>query len=176
MNVRRLPSLPLNCAAILTVAHLVFGSQPHRVSYNLTVQQRNVLQSWLSKHPSFRLATDADCQCADDIERMRNGSDGAPVRDYHPYQVNADFNGDGRDDFAAVVVEDGKADSFMLLVFNGPLASSAPASFVKSLGRMAGDGLFFYPRRNARLVVGRFESEGVLLEPRGKSYTLDWMK
>jgi hypothetical protein len=104
---------------------------------------------------------------------MRNGYNGAvaPVRDYHPYQVSAVFNGDGRDDFAVVVVEDGKADSFMLLVFNGPLPSTATASFIKPLSGMAGEGLFFHPRRKARLVVGRFESEGVLLEPRGKSYT-----
>jgi len=167
----------LNCVAILTVANLAFGSQPQRISYNLTVQQRNVLQSWLSKQPRLRLATDADCECPEDITLMRNGYNGiaAAVRDYHPYQVSGDFNGDGRDDFAVVVVEDGKADSSALVVFNGPLTSAAP-SFLKPLGRMVGDGLFFYARKNARLVVGRFESEGVLLEPRGKSYRLDWVR
>jgi hypothetical protein len=136
-----------------------------------------VLQTWFSKQSSLRLATDADCECAEDIELMRNGYNGnaAAVRGYHPYQVSGDFNGDGHDDFAVVVVEGGKADSSRLVVFNGPLSTATP-SFVKLLGRMSGNGLFFYPRRNARLVVGRFESEGVLLEPRGKSYTLDWVK
>jgi hypothetical protein len=122
------------------------------------------------------LATDADCECAEDIELMRNGYNGnaAAVRGYHPYQVSGDFNGDGHSDFAVVVVEGGEADSFKLVVFNGPLRSTATPSFVKPLGRMAGNGLFFYPRRNARLLVGRFESEGSLLEPHGKSYTLEW--
>ena len=61
-------------------------------------------------------------------------------------------------------------------MFNGPLRSTAGPSFVKPLGKMAGDGLFFYPRKNDSLLVGRFESEGVLLEPRGKSYTLEWVR
>ena len=51
------------------------------------------LQNWLSKQSSLRLATDADCECAEDIELMRNEYNGlaAAVRDYHPYQVSGDF-------------------------------------------------------------------------------------
>ena len=169
-------AVALNCAAALPTASLTFVAQPHHISYDLSLKQRNALEKWLSKQSSLRLATDADCECAEDIELMRNGYNGnaAAVRGYHPYQVSGDFNGDGQDDFAVVVVERGKTDSSKVVVFNGPLRSAATPSFVKSLGRMAGNGLFFYPRKNARLVVGRFESEGVLLEPRGKSYTLKW--
>jgi hypothetical protein len=37
-RVWELPAIPI-------VANRIFGSQPHRVMYNLTGQQRNVLQS-----------------------------------------------------------------------------------------------------------------------------------
>ena len=88
---------------------------------------------------------------------MRNGYGKAwsAVPDYHPYIATGDFNGDGVTDFAVVVIDGAKsANSFEILVFNGPSHSNTKApAFVQS--RLEGDALFFGPPRSKpyRLVV-----------------------
>src|SRR5258708_6431833 len=75
--------------------------------HTLTAQdQTAVLKGWLDQHHQYRLATDKDCDCAGDIEQMKTGYRGLtkPVRDYHPYVATGDFNGDGVEDFAVVLL------------------------------------------------------------------------
>jgi hypothetical protein len=112
---------------------------------------------------------------------MRKGVGGQwkPVPDYQPYVATGDFNNDGDGDFAAVVVDTTKPidKGFTLLVFNGPFTTSsenAIPAFEKGGLNLQGAGLFFGPPRPQphRLVVGRFESEGMLLQPSGRSYRL----
>ena len=53
--------------------------------------------------------------------RTRNDGRWKPVPDYHPYMVTGDFNRDGMNDFAVVVVKEHAEHDFSLLVLNGPL-------------------------------------------------------
>ena len=146
----------------------------------LTTEQEKVLSSWLAQHSNYRLATDADCDCADDIKQMREGygDASAAVRDYHPYVATGDFNGDRVEDFAVALI-DGKAQAgtFTLVVFNGPLSNrpSEPA-FVKPDLQLLQEHLFYFgpPRpKPYRLFVGRFESDfGFTLEPSRRTYRI----
>ena len=149
---------------------------PAWAGHTLTIQEKKVLESWIGRHPEYRIATDDDCDCANDIKQMKAGSGGLwkPVPDYHPYVVTGDFNGDGIEDFAVVVIERSKQkNSFELLIFNGPLKSGALPAFTESGLDLKHQGLFYGPPRPKpyRLLLGRFESDsGSLLLPSGHSY------
>jgi len=154
-------------------------SVPARSGHTLTAHEEKVLHSWLAHHPEYRIATDKDCDCADDIKQMKAGWGGAwkPVPDYHPYTATGDFNGDGVEDFAVVVVERSKQENnFALVVFNGPFRSeTASPAFIQSGLDLKYQGLFYGPPRPKpyRLLVGRFESDsGSLLIPHGRGYRL----
>jgi hypothetical protein len=163
---------------LLLTACLVVGL-PAWCGHTLTAQEQKALEGWLARHAEFRVATDEDCDCADDIKQMKVGAGGAwkPVPDYHPYVATGDFNGDGAEDFAVVVVERSKQENdFALVVFNGPfkLETASPA-FMQSGLDLKYQGLFYGPPRPKpyRLLVGRFESDsGSLLIPRGHGYRL----
>ena len=157
---------------------LVLGL-PVWCGHTLTAQAQKVLEGWLARHAEFRVATDEDCDCADDIKQMKAGAGGAwkPVPDYHPYIATGNFNGDGAEDFALVVVERSKqANNFALVVFNGPFKSeTASRAFMQSGLDLKYQGLFYGPPRPKpyRLLVGRFESDsGSLLIPHGHGYRL----
>jgi len=145
--------------------------------HTLTGQQQKILRNWLAQHPEYRLATDEDCECSSDIKQMRAGYGGLwkAVPDYHPYIATGDFNGDGVQDFAAVVVNLSKQqNNFTWLVFNGPF-ESAPPAFIQSGLDLKHHGLFYCPprKRPYRLLVGAFESDtGSLLIPKGRGYRL----
>jgi len=146
--------------------------------HTLAADQQKVLASWLVQHAEYRVATDSDCQCEDDIARMRAGY-GDPkeaVPDYHPYCAIWDFNNDGTEDFAVILI-DGRAQTakFTLAVFNGPLTSRplAPAFVKRGLHR--GDALFYGPpgTKPSPLLVGPFESySGFLLVPGRGTYKI----
>jgi len=162
----------------LLMACLMLGV-PAWSGHTLTVQEQKVLESWLARHREFRLATDEDCDCADDIKQIKAGSGGAwePVPDYHPYVATGDFNSDGVEDFAVVVLERSKEENnFALVVFNGPFKSeTASPAFMKSGLDLKYHGLFYGPPRPKpyRLLLGRFESDsGSLLVPHGRGYRL----
>jgi hypothetical protein len=145
-------------------------------SHTLDSGQKSVIVAWLSNHPGYRLANDRDCSCDEDIKEMRAGDGGVwkPVPDYHPYITSGDFNDDGSMDFAVVVINTRKAHDFTLLVFNGPLDVGHPVPAFVDRGDFAGIGLAYGPPRPKpyRLIIGRFASEGLLLQPRGKTYRL----
>jgi hypothetical protein len=162
---------------LLTVCLVL--SVPAWSGHTLTGQEQKVLKSWLARHPEYRLATDEDCECADDIKQMRAGYGGAlkPVPDYHPYIATGDFNGDGVEDFAVVVLDRSKQEkNFALVVFNGPFKSeTASPAFMQSGLDLKYSGLSYGPPRPKpyRLLLGPFESDsGVLLIPRGRGYRL----
>jgi len=148
--------------------------------HTLTSQEQQVLKTWLLRHSEYRQGTDQDCDCAGDIAEMKAGSGGVwkPVPDYHPYALTGDFNGDGAEDFAVVVVDHSKQEkNFVLIVFNGPFKSEiARPAFMQSGLDLSGYGLFYGPPRPKpyRLLLGRFESDsGSLLIPNGRGYKWD---
>jgi hypothetical protein len=165
---------------VFTVLVCIVVITPVSAEYSLRSPEQKILEKWLAQHPEFRVAADADCACAEDIQQTKTGDGGnwPSVPDYHPYTAVGDFNSDGVRDLAIVVVDRSKsAQNFTLLVFNGPLASKtgAPPAFVASGLDLRGQGLFFGPPRPKpyRLVIGPFESDNTaILVPRGLTYTL----
>jgi len=163
---------------IFAVALALALSQSASAGYLLSIDQKNVVTAWLSKHPGYRLANDKDCACDEDLRTMRATGYGGrwkPVPDYHPYAVSGDLNGDGNIDFAVAVIRTNAARKFTILVFNGPIKSVTDApSFVDSDSDLTGVGFFYGPPRPKpyRLVVGAFESEGYVLEPKSRTYRL----
>lgn len=141
--------------------------------------EQRVLKIWLARHSTYRQATDEDCDCAGDIQQIRAGYGGwKPVRDYHPYIATGDFNGDGVEDFAVVLVDRSKQDkNFALIVFNGPFKSETPSpAFFQPGMDLKYIGLFYGPPRPKpyRLGLGPFESDsGGLLVPHGRGYRWD---
>ena len=146
-------------------------------AHTLNPEEQKIFGDWLRRNPSYRAATDADCDCPQDIQQMKAGygGDWKPVPDYHPYIATGDFNGDGVRDFAVVVVDFSRpTENFTLLVFNGPFGSKpvSPA-FVEARLDLRYEGLSFGPPRPKpyRLVVGPFESDNTwILVPRGRTY------
>lgn len=169
----------MQTARSLVFVAMCFASVvPAWAGHTLSAAEQKALGTWLTKHPVYRLATDGDCDCADDIKQMKAGSGGKwkPVPDYHPYAATGDFNSDGVEDFAVVVIDRSKLkDNFVLLVFNGPFPSKTVSpAFMKSGLDLTDQGLFYGPPRPKpyRLVQGPFESEGWVLVPHGRTYKL----
>lgn len=132
---------------------------------------RPPLLQWLAANPGWRLATDVDCNCASDIDEVRQGGGAWPANPtYHPYFVSGDFNGDGKPDVAVIVL--GPSDSRALLIFNGPLTEHTVPAYrsTKHVG-----ALFFGPPRPRpyRLLVGEFATEAGALRPRGRTYVYE---
>jgi hypothetical protein len=162
---------------LTVVALLSLGNSRLFASHTLDSRQMSVVTAWLSDHRGYRLASDRDCACDEDIQAMRAGSGGdwKPVPDYHPYVASGDFNGDGVTDFAVVVISTVKARDFTLLVFNGPVDAHRPVpAFVDQHRDLTRTGLFYGPPRPKpyRLLIGPFESEGLVVQPRGQTYRL----
>jgi hypothetical protein len=153
---------------------------PAWAGHTLSTEEQQALKNWLSRHSAYRQAIDEDCDCAGDIEQMKTGYGGLtkPVRNYHPYVATGDFNGDGVEDFAVVVLDRSKKEkNFALVVFNGPFKSEtlSPA-FMESGMDLKYMGLFYGPPRPKpyRLLLGPFESDsGGLLVPHGRGYRWD---
>jgi len=146
--------------------------------HTLNAQQEKVLASWLSQHAEYRAATDADCQCEDDIRQTKAGYGNSKeaVPDYHPYSATGDFNRDGAEDFAVVLIDRRvQTANFVVVVFNGPFTNRnvAPAFIKRSLHRS--DALFYGPpgKKPSPLLVGPFESDsGFLLVPSRGTYKI----
>jgi hypothetical protein len=165
---------------ILVMAACFIVSVPAKAGHTLSSAEQQTLKNWLALHPEYREATDEDCGCAANIQQVRSGSGGIwkPVPDYHPYVATGDFNSDGVEDFAVVLIDRKKKEkNFVLVVFNGPFKSlkSSP-TFTESDLELQNEGLFYGPPRPKpyRLLLGRFESDsGALLIPHGPGYKWD---
>jgi len=151
---------------------------PAWCGHTLAADQQKALASWLAQHAEYRAATDSDCQCEDDIRQMRAGY-GDPkeaVPDYHPYRATGDFNSDGAEDFAVILIDGHlQTANFTLVVFNGTVTNrpAAPAFIKRGLHRS--DALFYGPPRTkpSPLLVGPFESDsGFLLVPNRGTYKI----
>ena len=137
--------------------------------------EKQRLSDWLDDHPEMRVPSEAECACSDQIARLRKSgawSKGNP--DYHPYVTVADLNGDGVEDFAVMLAENGvSSEPGVLVIFNGPFGRSGgePALVHRRLPLVR--YALFLTMENHRLLVGPFESEGCILQPKGATYAED---
>jgi hypothetical protein len=128
--------------------------------------EKSALGAYLARHADLRPAAEPDCGCDDEIAQMRNGLNGGGGPDYEPFVARGDFNGDGEEDFAVILLEDraGQRPDARLVVFNGP--DFAPAAefrfpFAKYNALFFNDGV---------LKVGAFYSEACVYAPDGATY------
>jgi hypothetical protein len=136
-------------------------------------EHRTVLKSWLGRNPEFRVATDADCSCDEDIPAILQNSNND-----HLYYAVEDLDSDGDSDFAIVLInltkhEAGPEFNSALAVFNGPFSGVMnPAFLEEEIGLPVGTVLFRDPAEK-QLAVCKWESEcSVLLAGRG-GYSLE---
>jgi hypothetical protein len=125
------------------------------------------VQRWLGKHPDYRLATSEDCKCDDDLKTIRNGDEKSltsPDPKFEPYYAVGDFDGDGNDDTAFVVVPRSFDGRFLIVVV---LASGRPSVMLKIKQPYGVTGLGIYTSQSAldkpyrtKLFWGAFGSEG----------------
>jgi hypothetical protein len=135
----------------------------------LTPADRPMVRQWLAAHPGYRLLTDDDCRCDDDIRGMRHpkisGRWAKP--DFHPYYTRGDFDRDGRQDLAVGVHSSGERGQFRVLVLSKVAKPFLSDPF------LLGDAIF-KSRPGTKpdlLLVGGFETEVGSLEPkRGGGY------
>lgn len=119
-------------------------------------------QAWLAAHPGYRLAIDADCECADEIEELRQGDGDAwkPQPDFHPYYATGDFDGDGLADVAVVALPRKPDDPILIVVLWG---AKREATVIPKGGESIADrGLFIareQPKKHPVLLFGAFGSE-----------------
>ena len=52
------------------------SAAPAHAGHTLSREQQEVLSAWLAGSPDYRGASEADCDCAEDIQRMRAGFGG----------------------------------------------------------------------------------------------------
>jgi len=147
------------CVSNLYAAQAGFAS-------HLRPPHRAILQKWLAGKGDLRLATPEDGKVEEVLIRIRRERG----RNYHPYYAVGDFNRDGKQDFAVVLVNRRKtAGNFAVAVFNGNFSKSksiVPAYFNE--GFETGDMLF---KSGNRLLIGPYESDNCLiLQPRGRGY------
>jgi hypothetical protein len=160
-------------AVALSAATAAASSVDSMPSY-VAPRFKSFIMRWLSQHPSYRLASDADCSCAEDIVQVRAGwpPEWPPVPDYHPYYIVGDFRGNGAEDLAVGVISQQRPNKFRVLIIHGAPSNGRAAKAFLSEELDFRQGLFYgAPRPKPwRLGVGPFESEGVTFEPTRDGY------
>jgi hypothetical protein len=121
---------------------------------HLQPQHRAVLKKWLANRPWLRPATEDDCEDKANLALMRRDLG----RRVHPYYSVADFNGDGRKDFAVLLVVKGK-DEVALAVFNAPFTSPRPAYFERRFEKMGNMYIAYNYTISKRWYLGVFEGD-----------------
>jgi hypothetical protein len=150
-------------------AEVLFGPPELPPNHKVAVDR------WLALNTSFRVAMLSDCMCQGDLPAIYKQFDNR-----HPYYARGDFNADGVEDFAVVVVDrDVKPNTpypnyfnASLLLFGGPITGkSNPAFMARAIGTPPGAQLFQSTDASS-LMVGKWESSGALLVHKSGGYTL----
>lgn len=90
----------------------------------------NVINNWLKDKVNLRLAT------AEDYERTDEAFDEAFNVFSSSYEIG-DFNGDGKDDLAVILVSKGRKKSFSFAIFNAPFDQTqkkSPSFYLENIG------------------------------------------
>lgn len=141
---------------------------------HIKAPHRNTLGSWLIALPGWRpaLTSDAYVGVTGSARVWLRGE----IRGmgHHPYYVSRDFNRDGIEDFALMLVKGaGKARKFAFAVFNGTSNGFAatPTYFTEEVG--TGDFIFWKTGDSFgdRFIIGSPASDsGFLVVPQGGTY------
>jgi hypothetical protein len=155
---------------------LVFSATLAFGRYTFTPNEEKAVDEWLSNNPDFRAATDDDCSCAKSLTTVRTGTavGDRAVPDYDPYRVAGDFNKDGFEDIAVVVLRRSNPTSgFALLIFNQDAEGRFILAYSLRGQDLRGQGLFFgHPARGDWLQLGRFYSGYIWFAPKGRTYEI----
>ena len=139
---------------------------------SLNSQQKRSLSAWLKQYSAFRPASDNDCNCADDLKEMRQqGAWGHPVPGFQPYLKVGDFNHDDANDFAIIAIQKSDPSKRRFLVFNGPFSGRTKPPVLNQ--DVSPRTAIFYDPPEHPLVIGAFESEGCVIQPKNLRYILD---
>ncbi len=149
-------------------------SAPH-----IDSQHREVLRNWLSSKPGWRPAVENDAYIG--LTKLGRGSYKNEIRTMgnHPFYVADDFNSDGNQDFAVILIKKaGRSYKRAVAIFNGSFSKNkkvAPTFYSEQIVA-EGDLLFWMTgdEYGNRFVVGPPESDsGTLITPRGKKYIVN---
>lgn len=137
-------------------------------------QYRTVLRLWLDTRSGWRPAViDDDLDATSPDQRpfvLDNIKSEGP--NFHPFYVAADFNGDGRTDFAVICTTNDRSN-WAVAIFNAPFGKT-PTFYTEKLGR--GDWLFWKANDGfgKRFIIGVPESDsGYIVRPRGNRYVVE---
>lgn len=142
-------------------------------------QHRAILQQWLATRPTWRPATISDAldgltgqSRKFTLEAIRSHG-----RSYQPYYAVADFNRDGSEDFAVILIDKSRAAArWAVTIFNGPFNDNqnpTPAFYTERVSD--GDWLLWKTgdQFGSRIILGAPDSDsGNVIRPRGRGYTI----
>jgi hypothetical protein len=131
-------------------------------------EHKRAVELWLTESPNLRVATIADCLNKGGLAATRKQFG----RNYHPYYIVGDFNGDRKQDFAIALIRDNKRETpFAIAIFNGPLGKNSVPAYFSEEWDLSDGGLFV---GGGGILAGPFESDNcVLLRPRGRKYVAE---
>jgi len=134
-------------------------------------EHRTVLARWLKNQPGLRLATEADCVDMESLEGYRKDWG----KGFHPYYSIGDFNRDGKEDFAVLLIDLKKEEDhgFAIAIFNALFeGKSAPNYFERGYTDIGHCYIVFNRVAERRLYLGMFESDYycVTFYPKGGGY------
>lgn len=86
-------------------------------------EHRPTVRALLRTRPYLRVATYADVEDKESIDRLNDGFG----ENKSPYYAVGDFNGDGRKDFAVAFVNTRRPKNFAVAIFNGPFSRGRAA-------------------------------------------------
>ncbi|MGH9970162.1 MAG: hypothetical protein ACREBG_20535 [Pyrinomonadaceae bacterium] len=150
-------------------------STPTLAQSHIRPQHWVILQPWLAKRAEFRLATTEDFvnqKVLDEATKKRG-------KNFHPYYIVQDFNGNHQQDFAVALIDESKYQAnFAVAIFNGPFntkKSYTPTYFQGGLDMS--EGCFFFGFGDPLVKSLGFgpcagNDNFSYLEPAGKGYTL----
>ncbi len=137
--------------------------------------EKTPFREWLRANSRFRPVDVAECMCGDDLPYIRKA-----YANHDPYYAAGDFNGDGRRDFAVVVVDRSISEAATppqnfnswVIVFNRTNSSNTFKAFLLQATGIPSSSLLFLSRETGQLAVGKWEGEvsPIVATPRGYSY------
>lgn len=157
---------------VLLLLALPIAALAQRSASEYTPAQRAAVQSFLSRNPSYQFIPETWFD-AETLSAARN--QWGFGRNFKPYYQTGDFNGDGRQDFAVILLWGRSADDpnrgMHVVVFNGARGNTYRVAHIER--EEFSTALFINARRN-RLQMGIMETDSVeCFVPAGRGYIIE---